>query len=185
MCVSMILLLLVWIFPCDLLTTQRKRRPAKPPMCDYIRVLMEYGNIYLFVPTRWFGAISIVSVMDSWRTARPRSAMAHMPFFLTRIFLDLRSRWAMPGLPAQITHHYNLPRELNRNGTCWLNVNNVCVHVPTAFIHSLIIFYFKLRVNATSWSHPECRGSPCGGEPGRWQLTVRVWSCPQWWQSSG
>lgn len=52
----------------------------------------ENGNIYLLVPTRWFGAISIVSVMDSWRTARPRSAMAHMPFFLTRIFLDLRSR---------------------------------------------------------------------------------------------
>jgi len=49
-------------------------------------------NIYLFVPTRWFGAISIVSVMDSWRTARPRSAMAHVPFFFTRIFLDLRSR---------------------------------------------------------------------------------------------
>lgn len=44
------------------------------------------------MPTRWFGAISIVSVMDSWRTARPRSAIAQVPFFLTRIFLDLRSR---------------------------------------------------------------------------------------------
>lgn len=49
-------------------------------------------SIYLLVPTRWLGAISIVSVMDSWRTASPRSAIAHVPFFLTRIFLDLRSR---------------------------------------------------------------------------------------------
>lgn len=54
--------------------------------------MTESGNTYLLVPTRWFGAISIVSVMDSWRTAKPRSAMAHIPFFLTRIFLDLRSR---------------------------------------------------------------------------------------------
>lgn len=63
------------------------QRTAYLHLCAY-----DDGNIYLLVPTRWFGAISIVSVMDSWRTARPRSAIAHMPFFLTRIFLDLRSR---------------------------------------------------------------------------------------------
>lgn len=46
---------------------------------------------YRLVPTLWFGAISIVSVTESWRTARPRSAMAHVPFFFTRMFLDFRS----------------------------------------------------------------------------------------------
>lgn len=33
-------------------------------------------------------------------TARPRSAMQHVPFFFTRMFLLLRSRWAMAGLPC-------------------------------------------------------------------------------------
>lgn len=48
--------------------------------------------VYLLVPTRWLGAMSIVSVTDSWRTARPRSAMAHVRFFFTRMFFDFRSR---------------------------------------------------------------------------------------------
>lgn len=46
---------------------------------------------YLLVPTRWLGAMSMVSVAESWRTARPKSAMQHVPFFFTRMFLDLRS----------------------------------------------------------------------------------------------
>lgn len=54
--------------------------------------LLWEAGLYLLVPTRWLGAMSMVSVMDSWRTARPRSAMAHIPFFFTRMFLDLRSR---------------------------------------------------------------------------------------------
>lgn len=52
------------------------------------------------MPTRWLGAMSMVSVTESCRTASPRSAMAHMPFFFTRIFLDFRSLCAIPGLPA-------------------------------------------------------------------------------------
>lgn len=90
----------------DLFVKALEGKPAKSPVCCVYLSADKYGNIYLLVPTRWFGAISIVSVIDSWRTARPRSAMAHVPFFLTRIFLDLRSRWAMPGLPAreQILH---------------------------------------------------------------------------------
>lgn len=55
--------------------------------------------LYLLVPTLWLGAMSMVSVVDSWRTASPRSAMAQVLFFFTRMFLDLRSRWAIPGLP--------------------------------------------------------------------------------------
>lgn len=46
---------------------------------------------YRLVPTLWFGAMSMVSVTESWRTASPRSAMAHVPFFFTKMFLDFRS----------------------------------------------------------------------------------------------
>lgn len=46
---------------------------------------------YLLVPTLWFGAMSMVSVAESWRTARPRSAIQQVPFFFTRMFLDFRS----------------------------------------------------------------------------------------------
>lgn len=55
---------------------------------------------YLLVPTLWLGAMSMVSVAESWRTARPRSAMQHVPFFFTRMFLDFRSLWAMAGFPG-------------------------------------------------------------------------------------
>lgn len=55
------------------------------------------------VPTLWLGAMSMVSVAESWRTARPRSAMQHVPFFFTRMFLDFRSLWAMAGFPAEQT----------------------------------------------------------------------------------
>jgi hypothetical protein len=69
-----------------------------------VRVSCEGRNpvaSYLFVPTLWFGAMSMVSVTASWRTARPRSAMAHMPFFFTRMFFDFKSRWAIPGFPGR------------------------------------------------------------------------------------
>lgn len=33
-------------------------------------------------------------------TARPRSAMQHVPFFLIRMFLLFRSLWAMAGFPC-------------------------------------------------------------------------------------
>lgn len=55
---------------------------------------------YLLVPTLWFGAMSMVSVAESWRTARPRSAMQQVPFFFTRMFFDLRSLWAIAGFPG-------------------------------------------------------------------------------------
>lgn len=55
---------------------------------------------YLLVPTLWLGAMSMVSVAESWRTARPRSAMQHVPLFFTRMFLDFRSLWAMAGFPG-------------------------------------------------------------------------------------
>ena len=37
--------------------------------------------------------------MSTYLTQRPRSAMTQVRSFLTRMFLDLRSRWAMAGLP--------------------------------------------------------------------------------------
>lgn len=56
---------------------------------------------YLLVPTLWFGAMSMVSVAESWRTARPRSAIQQVPFFFTRMFFDFRSLWAMAGFPGE------------------------------------------------------------------------------------
>ena len=50
---------------------------------------------------RLLGAMSTVSVAESWRTARPKSAMAHWPLRLTRMFLLLRSLWAIAGLPVK------------------------------------------------------------------------------------
>lgn len=50
-----------------------------------------YSQVYLFVPTLWFGAISIVSVAESCLTANPKSAMQQVPFFFTKIFLDFKS----------------------------------------------------------------------------------------------
>lgn len=58
-----------------------------------------HGHTNLLVPTLWLGAMSMVSVAESCRTAKPRSAMAQVQFFFTRMFLDLRSLWAMPGFP--------------------------------------------------------------------------------------
>lgn len=58
----------------------------------WLTFCLNVGCVYLLVPTRWLGAMSIVSVTDSWRTARPRSAMAHVRFFFTRMFFDFRSR---------------------------------------------------------------------------------------------
>lgn len=57
----------------------------------------------LLVPTLWLGAMSMVSEAESWRTANPRSAMAQLQFFFTRMFLDFRSLWAMPGFPGEKT----------------------------------------------------------------------------------
>lgn len=60
---------------------------------------------HLLVPTLWFGAMSMVSVAESWRTARPRSAMQQVPFFLTRMFFDFRSLCAIAGFPADRVVH--------------------------------------------------------------------------------
>ena len=38
-------------------------------------------------------------MLSTYLTHRPRSAMTQVRSFLTRIFLDLRSLWAMAGLP--------------------------------------------------------------------------------------
>ena len=57
------------------------------------------GLIYRLVPTRGLLATFISPVVCVWVTARPKSAMTHMPFERTRMFLLLMSRWAMAGLP--------------------------------------------------------------------------------------
>lgn len=59
------------------------------------------GAIYLFVPTLCVDGISTVSFLTSCLTAKPRSPMAQLRFDLTRIFLLLRSRCAMAGLPTE------------------------------------------------------------------------------------
>lgn len=59
------------------------------------------NDFYLFVPTLWLGAISIVSVAESCLTANPRSAMQHVPFFFTNMFFDFKSLWAIAGLPVK------------------------------------------------------------------------------------
>ena len=38
-------------------------------------------------------------------TARPRSAMQQVPFFFTKMFLDLMSLWAIAGFPVN-THKF-------------------------------------------------------------------------------
>ena len=43
--------------------------------------------------------MSTLSVSALCRTHSPRSAMAQVKSFLTRIFFDLRSRWAIAGFP--------------------------------------------------------------------------------------
>lgn len=82
---------------------------------------------YLLVPTRWLGAISMVSVAESWRTAKPRSAMQQVPFFFTKMFLDFRSLWAIAGLPAvkhkvRFRAHYIWGR--NSKSAHWLGKND-------------------------------------------------------------
>lgn len=52
-------------------------------MCDMYRNLL--------VPTLWLDGMSMVLVVESCLTARPKSAMTAVPFFFTRTFLDLRS----------------------------------------------------------------------------------------------
>lgn len=42
-----------------------------------------------------------MSVAESCLTANPRSAMQHVPFFFTNIFLDFKSLWAIAGLPVR------------------------------------------------------------------------------------
>ena len=39
-------------------------------------------------------------IVSTYLTQRPRSAMTQVRSFLTRMFLDLRSLWAMAGLPC-------------------------------------------------------------------------------------
>ena len=40
----------------------------------------------------------------TYLTASPRSAMQQVPFFFTKMFLDLMSLWAMAGFPAANKH---------------------------------------------------------------------------------
>lgn len=74
--------------------TKRSRSLPPPDVSD---------DANLLVPTLWLGAMSMVSEAESWRTANPRSAMAQLQFFFTRMFLDFRSLWAMPGFPGEKT----------------------------------------------------------------------------------
>lgn len=67
--------------------------------------------MYLLVPTLWFNGISTVSIDVSYRTARPKSPIAHVPLDFTNIFLDLRSRCAMAGLPEK---HKMVKNKCNR-----------------------------------------------------------------------
>lgn len=69
---------------------------------------------YLLVPTLWFGAMSMVSVAESWRTARPRSAMQQVPFFFTRMFFDFKSLWAIAGFPGGRTSYIQQEPCINR-----------------------------------------------------------------------
>lgn len=115
-------------------------------------------KMYLLVPTLWLGAMSIVSVMDSCRTASPRSAMAQVPFFFTKMFLDLRSRCAMPGFPVGGDHQ--------------------------GFIKVQIVYFYVLK-DFFFDNYPVCPGSPCADVPDRWPLRAITWSSPRLWRSSG
>lgn len=97
---------------------------------------------YLLVPTLWLGAMSIVSVTDSWRTARPKSAIAQVPFFFTRMFFDLRSLCAMPGFP---TGQHQIKDQISTCNTK-LSIN----YVKGAWLCICI--------------YPVCQGSPYAGE---------------------
>lgn len=83
------------------LSTQIYMGQEKPKHFFYKSCLARHKWFYLFVPTLWFGAMSIVSVAESCLTANPRSAMQHVPFFFTNIFFDFKSLWAIAGLPVR------------------------------------------------------------------------------------
>ena len=57
------------------------------------------GARYLLVPTLQLSGMSRLLEVELCLTARPRSPMAQDPEADTRMFLLLRSRWAMAGLP--------------------------------------------------------------------------------------
>ena len=57
------------------------------------------GAMYLLVPTLVSGLMSISSVSEEYFTASPKSAMQHVKFSLTRMFLLLMSRCAIGGFP--------------------------------------------------------------------------------------
>ena len=51
----------------------------------------------------------MLSVTESCFTHNPRSAMAQLKSFFTKMFLDFKSRWAMPGLPARQRQNVRIP----------------------------------------------------------------------------
>lgn len=61
--------------------------------------ILYWRNSNLLVPTLWLDGMSMVFVLESCFTAKPKSAMTAVPFFFTRTFLDFRSLWAMAGFP--------------------------------------------------------------------------------------
>lgn len=71
------------------------------PDFNVLTVVLTSGAKYRLVPTLLLGTISTVSVAESYLTARPRSAMAQVPFDLTRIFLLFKSLCAMAGFPER------------------------------------------------------------------------------------
>lgn len=90
------------------LSTQIYMGQEKPKHFFYKSCLARHKWFYLFVPTLWFGAMSIVSVAESCLTANPRSAMQHVPFFFTNIFFDFKSLWAIAGLPVREKNKSNI-----------------------------------------------------------------------------
>lgn len=78
----------------------------RPPLFGYKTAFTGYlRRPHLLVPTRWLDGMSMVSEVELCLTAKPRSAMAAVPFFFTRMFLDFRSLWAMAGFPGWTENH--------------------------------------------------------------------------------
>ncbi len=77
----------------------------------------------------------------SFLTARPKSAMAQVRSDLTRTFLDLRSRWAMAGLPlAPGISEWRWERPFSRE-----------MHILRGKVEELYVaFSYKIAIETTS-----------------------------------
>lgn len=98
--------------PEKLITFQKKNDWKKVQNCNHwkkkrAKFIQTSGDMYRFVPTRWFDGMSTVSVLMSCRTANPRSPIAQVRFDFTRIFFDFKSRCAIAGLPTFKIIHFN------------------------------------------------------------------------------